>query len=110
MGTALILLAATSDDRLTIASAVLMNQLLKTAEALRDYHRATGNARQAQAIDQRVLQPLGALKLGGTDPTTTAPRIESQWSTQSPLPNPLEPRLRITARTTPRGERDGRER
>lgn len=48
MATAYVLLPATKDDRGKWPGAVFLAQLLTTATAIRDYHRATRNVAEAR--------------------------------------------------------------
>lgn len=63
MGTALILTAAAKSDRPRISTMVLMRQVLKTAEALRDHHRVTANLRQAHLLQVQVVDRLQRIQL-----------------------------------------------
>lgn len=117
MGTALIFLAAKTDDKPRIAGGVLMAQILRTATAIRDYHTATANLRQARAVDH-VITRLQAVPLSGYQPDLTVMSAGEReaWNArqtanafagpvrpaESPLPNPLLSRPQIGARTTPR--------
>lgn len=65
MGTAFVLLAARRDDRPSIPGAVLMRQLLKTAQALADHHRAAGDLRQAAALQRDAVDRLQRVQLRG---------------------------------------------
>lgn len=92
MGTALILLAARSDGPNRVATAALMQQILNAAAAIGDYHRVTGNSRQARVVQQGVIERLQAVKVP-VEPVTSE-------RSRSPLPNQLDPRPQIGARTT----------
>lgn len=123
MGTALIFLAATSDDKPKIAAGVLMAQILRTATAIRDYHTATTNLHQARAVNA-VITRLQGVPLPGYQPDLAAMSTGEReaWNARQqvadafaapprepgpPLPNPLLPRPQIGARTNPReGDRD----
>ena len=65
MGTALLFMSARSDDKPKIAGAVLMRQVLQTATALRDYHVATDNLRQAEVLQHEVLERLERVPMTG---------------------------------------------
>lgn len=80
MGTALILMAARRDDKPKIAGAVMLRQMLKTAEALRDHHVATSQLRHAQSIDREVIGRLEKVSLIGyrPEPKPEMPGIDEQ--------------------------------
>ncbi len=134
MGTALLFMSARRDDKPRIAGAVLMRQLLQTATALRDYHVATRNLRQAQTLQRDVINRLQKVPMTGyqlTPPATmteaerrawearqvavagqVGPRTSSRQTSPAgePLPRPLNPRTdHATTRggTNREGERDG---
>lgn len=65
MGTAYLFLAMKNSDKPKIVAGVFLRQMLKTAEALRDYHVQTGNTRQAQAMNVEVIARLQAIPLHG---------------------------------------------
>lgn len=65
MGTALLFMSARRDDKPKIAGAVLMRQVLQTATALRDYHVATENLRQAEVLQREVLERLERVPMTG---------------------------------------------
>ena len=75
MGTAYILLAATKDDKGKMAGEVFLAQLLTTAVAIRDYHRATRNLAEARAVHVNVVQRLEAINLTGYAP---GPRMNAE--------------------------------
>ena len=118
MGTAFILLAAAKGDKATLMGAVFMAQLLKTAEAIRDYHHQSGNLRQAHLVHHEVVSRLQAIKLPGyaPDPATLTPTAREALAAQqlartgqsrpagSPLPRPLDAAPRTGARHTNRGQ------
>lgn len=87
MGTAMILLA--SDPRRggkgKVAGAVFLRQVLKTAEAIRDHHRATANLREAQHVQRQVVDRLQRIKLigYGSDTTTTAAEVDREGGERS---------------------------
>ena len=134
MGTALLFMSARRDDKPRIAGAVLMRQLLQTATALRDYHVATRNVRQAQTLQRDVINRLEKVPMTGyqlTPPATmteaerrawearqvavagqVGPRTSSRQTSPAaePLPRPLNPRAdHATTRggTNRDGDRDG---
>lgn len=104
MGTAYVLLAATKDDRGKMAGEVFLAQLLTTATAIRDYHRANRNHAEAQAVHVNAVQRLQAIDLTGyADGPKLNPEQQRAADIQakltpalyqpaSPLPNPLTPR------------------
>lgn len=65
MGTALVFMSARRDDRPKIAGVILMQQLMRTAVALRDYHRQRANDREAQRIHTEVITRLERIQSGG---------------------------------------------
>ncbi|MGI8416158.1 MAG: relaxase/mobilization nuclease domain-containing protein [Nakamurella sp.] len=104
MGTAYVLLAATKDDRGQMAGEVFLAQILTTATAIRDYHRATRNLAEARAVQVNVIQRLQAIDLTGY---AAVPKLHPEqqraadlqatmnpalYRPASPLPNPLTPR------------------
>ena len=117
MGTALLFMAAAANSKPLIEASVLANQLIQTATALADYHQATGNFRQAQAMRQDVVSRLSTLQLRGYQPTLQPGERETyranaelhvamnapKGQQRSPLPNQLTPRPHTGARATDRG-------
>ncbi|MGQ0632477.1 MAG: relaxase/mobilization nuclease domain-containing protein [Sporichthyaceae bacterium] len=65
MGTALVFMSARRDDRPKIAGMILMQQILRTAVALRDYQAARANSREAQRIHTEVITRLQRLQHEG---------------------------------------------
>lgn len=69
MGTALLLMAAApGKDKAKVAGVVFLRQVIKTAEALRDHHRATANVREAELIQRQVVERLQRIQLTGYAP------------------------------------------
>jgi len=134
MGTAYLFLAARRDDKPKITAAVLIRQIVATAAALRDYHAATANMREAQAMHREVIERLGRVSLVGyatSIPETMSAQERTAWEARkvalqghgtgvpvrnqgpapSPLPNALQPRqAQVPARSGQgkEGERDER--
>lgn len=65
MGTAYLFMAMKNSDKPKIVAGVFLRQMLKTAEALRDYHVQTGNTAQAQAMNTEVIARLEAIPISG---------------------------------------------
>ena len=133
MGTAFLFMAARRDDKPRIAGAVLLRQLLQSATALRDYHVATANLRQAQTLQREVIDRLERVPMTGyrlTPPETMSESDRRAWEARQvavvgqvgphrtgpagalpePLPRPLNPRTgHATTRggTNREGDRDG---
>lgn len=79
MGTALILLAAApGTDKSKVAGAVFLRQVLKTAEALRDHHRAAGNLGEAERVQRHVVDRLQRIQLIDYAPSTAEPTSVQQ--------------------------------
>lgn len=100
MGLALVLLASNGAAKPGVAMAALMAQILRAAAAVSDYHRATGNVAQAQALQVQLVRLTG---LTVTEPVasvrTAGPALQ--------LPTPIEARPQTGARVTAeRGTRD----
>lgn len=101
--TSLVFLAAQGGKRPEVAAAALMAQLVQMAAAIRDYHRATQNLREARAVDVEMRR-LAALRWTGYGPERTdsrkvkamprkQPRTSQQQAQQGPalaLPRELE--------------------
>lgn len=108
MGTAFILLAAAKDNG-KMAGEMFLAQLLTTAVAIRDYHRATHNLAEAQAVHVNVVQRLQAVDLTGygTGPRLNAEQQQARTAAASftagphrpvsPLPSQLTTRPQQTA-------------
>jgi len=64
VATALVFMASRGGDKPTVAAVALMAQLVRAASALADYHRASRNAREAEAVRVQV-QQLVAMKWTG---------------------------------------------
>lgn len=65
MGTAFVFMAMKDKDKPKVVASVFLRQMLKTAEAVRDYHQQGGNMRQAQAIERDVLARLQHVSTAG---------------------------------------------
>lgn len=124
MGTVLLFEQFRSGGKGKVAGAIFMHQILRTAEALRDFQVARGNNREAQLIHERVVQRLPKVPLLGyqTAPVATLEREQDSPSGRahalgsalrpdsvagatpmaSPLPRPLGP---VRERATPEHER-----
>jgi hypothetical protein len=98
MGLALVLLASNGAAKPGVAATALMAQILRAASAISDYHRATNNVRQAQALETQLAR-LGNLSVTIEPVRTAGPGLQ--------LPTPLAARPHTGARvTTERGSRD----
>lgn len=81
MGTALLFEQAKHEGKGKIAAAIFMQQILKTAEAIRDFHQASGNLREAARIHQDALTRLQAVPLLGYAATVEgAPPVRQEQS------------------------------
>ena len=121
MGTALILMAATHPDRTRIQAALLMRQVLRTAQALADMHRSTGALRQAQRVQRDVVERLQRVSMVGYKATMPegldasaqaawrAQQLSSALSPNAPTPGaaPLPNRLAEPASEVERAARRG---
>lgn len=76
MGTALILLAAApGTDKAKVAGGVFLRQVLKTAEALREHHRAAANLGEAERMQREVVERLGRIQLVGYATSTSTQEV-----------------------------------
>lgn len=117
MGTALLFEQARHEGRGQIPAAIFMQQILRTAEAIRDFHRTRGNAREAALVQSRAIEQLQKVPLlgyqessvQGRNPGSVGPvrdprraatvpgplTSETRSATAgSPLPRQLDPRQR----------------
>lgn len=109
MGLALVMLASNGVAKPDVATAALMAQLIRTASAIADYHRATRN--QPQAADLRVLlgrlERLPVVKAGRAAAATPGPARTPTRGPGLQLPTPLRAQPHAGARvTTEKGGRD----
>lgn len=84
MGTALLFEQAKHGGKGKIAGAVFMQQILKTAEALRDFHQVSGNLREATRIQEHAVARLAKVPLLGYAPDVQRP-VESTLRRQAPV-------------------------
>lgn len=119
MGATFMLLGAKPEQRKKIAGVLLMQQVLKTVQALQDYHRARGHLAHVERLQRDVVDRLERVQLTGYKPVPPqglTPAEEKAWEAQQiarqgqvpmtappapaagrkpgqgPLPRPLKPR------------------
>ena len=109
MGLALVMLASNGVAKPDVATAALMAQLVRTASAVADYHRATRNQRQASDVGALLsrLERLPAVEAGHAAMVTFEAGRPPARGPGLQLPTPLQAQPHTGARvTTERGGRD----
>lgn len=100
MGLALVMLASNGMAKSDVATAALMVQLIRTAMAIADYHRATRNARQAADLDAHLgrLAGLPVVKAGQGATPTPGSALTPSGGPGLQLPTPLQAQPHAGAR------------
>jgi len=88
--TSALVFAAANGDKPQVAAAALMAQLVRTAMALREYHRETRNVREANAVDVELAR-LSGLRWTGYGPEPRDSRKVQATTKRQPRSTPAAP-------------------